>query len=289
MQYYIDITYNLASNSSQKLHRFRPQHTSIHFSLLPKDTDSQPTEATTDSAESSERVYLFAAIAILLTAVVLVAVGCTIVGLMVWITRVKLGLRRKVERMAEEQRSAEAGRKSLAQTKAKASKESEGEGMRRAHSTIGFPTAEKYKPKKKTVSTSSSIVGAPPPASQQKPQRSRSLPNLSLATTKGFFPEHQRRHLGVPMTRVKVLNTQRVRLNSLGVAPTTQQQPQAKDPPPPIHRVVNKIAPMQRDYGVNEGSVVKAGPSNELVSNAVRSSVASAKSPEPGSTPNPQL
>lgn len=277
--------------------------------LPPTTTNmSQTTQLIQATQQSSDYVYLYASVAILITALISVAVGFTIIGVMIWIARVKSGLRKKMQQMTDQQKESivrkhssvlnstrDAQRRSNNPTSAEPN-------IRRTQSTIGFPTAEKYKrqrPRRKTSTSATSretergpsqdVVN---PSSATSPPRSHSLPNLSLhtvhsTTEQSIFPEpHRRSNLNQVHTRVqKLVNTERSSMNRL-----LQQQFKVNRDAENL-RIVQELASRRKNYGVNEG---KQGSENKkgrtaLASYAVRSLAASAKTPEPGSRPSTEL
>ena len=239
----------------------------------------------------------------------LVAVGFTVIGIMIWIARVKGGLRRKMTQMTDQQKETVSRKHAVLNSTRDAQRRSNVSSpeanLRRTQSTIGFPTAEKYKRQRQRQrqrrkestqngrgteadtnrDTTTSILENIPP-------RSHSLPNLSVVAVhstneQSIFPEPQRRsNLNQVHTRVqKLVNTERSSLNRL-----VQQQLKVNRDAENL-RIVQEMASKRKNYGVNEGkqgSEKKKGRT-ALASYAVRSLAASAKTPEPGSRPSTEL
>lgn len=257
--------------------------------------------------------YLYASIVVLVIAIVIVTITFSIVGLMVWMWKVKMGLKAKVERSLASQRQDSINSKNLnhrrtgaASSRTRVSIGTVEEGkiiptLRRTHSTIGFPaTAEKYKRKHKTKLTTHvenpqtpthPVTMSGTSTTPHPPPRSRSLPDLSAVTLppiEVFFPEPRRKNLNKVHTRVKMLNTQR------GGTSTRAQRNLKKAYRVDNLRTVGDITPKKNNYGVNESKLntekkVDRRDSRELVSYAVRSLAASAKTPEPESVPRTAL
>jgi hypothetical protein len=261
---------------------------------------------------------LYAAVAILVVALVIMALGFIVIGTLVWTTKMKMQIKNKVQNELESRRvSVSASRKNSVALNNKRKELDGGErggeqGLRRAQSTIGFPTREKLKrvrSKKSTTTTAATDkievepmspceAGAravprdegasvqpsklsPPLCSRGTVTRARSLPNLNILDTRtgeGFFMgEPQPRKLRFQTTVSKV-NTERWHLNKWAqhhIKANKQLE---------TARTIHDIATRRRNYGANESkqnsSLNKEGH-NELARYAVRSLAASAKTPEP--------
>ena len=254
--------------------------------------------------------YLYGSIVVFVIAVVIVTITCLVVGIMVCIWKVKMGLKDKMERFIASQTQDSINSKNLnhRRTGAASGRTRVSIGtlekvktiptLRRTHSTIGFPaTAEKYKRKPTTKLTAHAenprtptypVTTSGTSTTPLHPPRSRSLPDLSYVTSQPievFFPETRRKNLNKVHTRVKMLNTQR------GATSTRAQRNLKKAYRVDNLRTVGDITPKINNYGVNESKLntEKLVDRRELVSYAVRSLAASAKTPEPESVPRTAL
>ena len=143
--------------------------------------------------------------------------------------------------------------------------------LRRTASTTGFPTAEKYKRQCHKKSPDSQRHTQPPAPPESVPPRSRSLPNLSLPAvrSKRIFPAPHRRNLGKPFTTIKMLNGSSQLRGAIWHG----------------HKDLTPIKVIQNDLGSRHPHSQRS----ELVSYAVHSLAASANTPEPGSHPATEL
>ena len=281
-------------------------------------SDEQPTAA------SSKR-FLYAAVAILLVALVTLGVGFSVIGVLVWTSRMKAKIKRKVQSQLEAQRLSGSRKNSVALNNKKRNNAPSGVDeprLKRSQSTIGFPTREKIKRVKskkaspqsvprshanttQTVSLSEAGASARPvavdegasvqPTSLRLPSlysgvsRARSLPNLNLLeirTSEGFFMgDPQPRKLHFQTTVSKV-NTERWHLNKWA------QHHIKANKQLETARTIHELATRRRNYGANEKKQnvsPKKESHSELASYAVRSLAASAKTPEPEKGPRTKL
>lgn len=272
----------------------------------------------------SSQLFLSAAVAVLVIALLILAVSCTVIGIAVWTSRMKAQIKLKVQSHLEAQRQSESRKNSVAlnnRKKERVPSESEQQTLRRSQSTIGFPTREKLKRvrAKRCTSTISrvdrnsnertSLSGAGASARQvaidegasvQSSQpisprvcctvkRARSLPNLTILESQmseGFFMgEPQPRKLHFQTTVSKV-NTERWHLNKWA------QHHIKANKQLETARTIHDLATRRRNYGANESKQNRSlnkENHNELVRYAVRSLAASAKTPEPEKGPRTKL
>lgn len=303
----LEIVYGIANSEEMTLsQKARREFTLVVPTTKPTTiNESETTQLIQATQTTTEYVYLYASVAILITALVSVVIGCSVIGVMIWIARVRSGLRKKIKDMADQQKNSVVRKhSSILNSTRDAQRRSNNSTpeicLRRTESTIGFPTAEKHKrqrqrkkrPTKETERDASSDTANG--CSTNVPSRSHSLPNLSVHAVQStieqsIFPEPPRRsNLNQVHTRVqfqKLANTERSSLNRL-----MQQQLKANKDAENL-RIVQEIATKRRNYGVNEGkhNSNKQKGRNILASYAVRSLAASAKTPEPGSRPSTEL
>lgn len=282
--WYIHIIHGLSSDPTHHLHILLPLPLCLPSSspTIPPSTPPPPPSQT----PTPPSIYLYAVIAILATAVLVVGVACVLVTLLLWWWRVQLQLQRREEEAKKQTLNSESNEQGPAHNIL----------LRRTHSTTGFPTTEK-------------LNGHPtqrrPPASGHHPSPtlpySKSLPNLALHMVPSddrLFPEsepQQRRNQHKPQTRVKILNTEHSSLNSWSRALQAHQDLDTV-------KIINELAAAQKSYGVNdlgagehqrEGGggrgVKKGGKNRALACYAEHSLAASANTPEPGSLPTTEL
>lgn len=242
---------------------------------------------------------LKAAIVIFVITLVIAMVTFTVIGVFVWMWRVQKGLRNKLQQaqVIASQKNHKLQRLSgIALDGTKISREIVQEiRICRSHSTTGFPATVEHYNRQKYRNQTMAYRGYGEVTvciSQPSVPRCRSVPNLSelqLADlpTQGFLIE-PRRNLNKVHTRVKKLNSQHTELQK---SPSEAQQRLLQ-----AYRVDNlktsqEITPKRNNYGVNEGKLntEKKGYRKEFASFAVRSIAASAKTPEPGSSPRTVL
>ena len=298
------------------------EHTILNISIdlsLPATTN---TLNTVMAPAPQSKHFLYAAVAILVVALVITAIGFTVIGVLVWTTRMKTQIEKKVQTQLEAQRASTSRKNSVAlNNKKKGGDEERGEEqtLRRTQSTIGFPTREKLKrikSKKSTttaeraeVSTAQGTIpcdagaravtsdeGASVQPSKLSPTvarsivtRARSLPNLTMLetqTSEGFFmgePQPRKLHF---QTTVSKVNTERWHLNKWAqhhIKANRQLE---------TARTIHDLATRRRNYGANESKQnlsLNKDSHNELARYAVRSLAASAKTPEPEKGPRTKL
>ena len=288
------------------------------------DSSSHTTFSTEDvesTAAPSSKLLLYAAVAILVVALVILGVGCTVVGVLVWNSRMKAQIRQKVQSQMETQRQSRSRKNSVAlnnKKKDNVSSESEEQTLRRSQSTIGFPTREKLrrvraKPtttvradvsanqrlgsseggasaRRVTVDEGASVQSSSPMTpSVCGVTRAHSLPNLTILETRtgeGFFmggPQPRNLHF---QTTVSKVNTERWHLNKWAqhhIKANKQLE---------TARTIHDLATRRRNYGANESkqnASLNKDSHNELARYAVRSLAASAKTPEPEKGPRTKL
>lgn len=268
---------------------------------LHSNTPINPTEVV-----PGDQRYLYASIVVLIIAVVIVAITFLVVGLMIWLWKVRSGLKAKVDKVIASQRLNPMNSMSLnhrrtgaalGRTKVSMGAIEDGSTLRRTHSTIGFPaTAEKYRRRSKNEDRSQagnsralteSVTASVASNALVHIQRHQSLPNLSyvsLLPTEIFFPE-PRRNLNKVHTRVKMLNIPKAVTNKKDNVELKKAYCVDN------LRSVGDIMPRRNNYGVNEGKLNTEKEINqkEFASYAVRTIAASAKTPEPESVPRTAL
>ena len=242
---------------------------------------------------------LKAAIVIFVMTLIIAMITFAVIGVFVWIWRVQKGLRSKLQQAQVIASQKNHKLRRLSGTVLDRIKASRGTGQEiaicRSHSTTGFPATVEHYNRRKHRKQTMAYVGQGEVTvcvSQPSVHRCRSVPNLSelqLADLPmdGFLIE-PRRNLNKVHTRVKKLNSQHTELQKSS-SEAQQRLLQA-------YRVDNlktsqDITPKQNNYGVNEGKLntEKKGYRKEFASFAVRSIAASAKTPEPGSSPRTVL
>lgn len=245
---------------------------------------------------------LKAAIAIFVLTLIVAMVTLTIIGVFVWMWRVRRGLKNKVQQahicVAQKKQQIQAVRRisGAASGRTKVSKGTDQDnGLRRTHSTTGFPaTVENYKRQKPKKQHSISIRYSDviTSAGQSLLSRSRSLPDLSKSQLAALPIEifvERRRNLNKVHTRVKVLNSQQTEAQK---SSSEARQRLLKAYRVDNLKTIQDITPKRNNYGVNEGKLnteKEKGYRKEFASFAVRSIAASAKTPEPGSSPRTVL
>ena len=318
-EWYLELSYGIATNTSTSRKMVVTEHTVLDISLdLTQSTTTGALSTVGEAPMPQSMQLLYAAVAILVVALVIMASGFTVIGTLVWTTKMRMQIKSKVQNELEARRmSVSASRKNSMALNNKRKEPDGGErggeqGLRRAQSTIGFPTREKLKrarsKKSTTTTTDRTEVGpdqpmshceagaramprdegasvqpsklSPPLCTRGTVTRARSLPNLNILetrTSEGFFMgEPQPRKLRFQTTVSKV-NTERWHLNKWAqhhIKANKQLE---------TARTIHDIATRRRNYGANESkqnSSLKEGH-NELARYAVRSLAASAKTPEP--------
>lgn len=272
-------------------------------------------------AAPSSQSFLYAAVAVLVIALLILGVSCTVIGISAWTSRMKAQIKQRVQSQLEAQRQSGSRKNSVALNNRKResiSPKSEQKTLRRSQSTTGFPTREKLKKvrTKRPMSTVSRVdtkcnqrmnlseAGASArqaaidegasvqpslPISCCIVKRAQSLPNLTILetpTSEGFFmgePQPRKLHF---QTTVSKVNTERWHLNKWAqhhIKANKQLE---------TARTIHDLATRRRNYGANE-SKQNTSPNkeshNELARYAVRSLAASAKTPEPEKGPRTKL
>ena len=288
--WYIHIIHGLSSDPTHRLHILLPLPLCLPLPSSPTIHPSTPPQTPTPPS-----IYLYAVIAILATAVLVVGVACVLVTLLLWWWRVQLQLKRREEEAKKPALNSESNEEGPAHNIL----------LRRTHSTTGFPTTEKLNrhPTQRKPPASGSH---PPPTLSSVSHRhlpySKSLPNLALHMVPSddrLFPEsepQQRRNQHKPQTRVKMLNTEHSSLNSWSRALQAHQDLDTV-------KIINELAAAQKNYGVNDlgggehqrggrgrrRGVKEGGKNRALACYAEHSLAASANTPEPGSLPSTEL
>lgn len=286
--WYIHIIHGLQSDRVHTLHTILPLPL-----LQPQPTSTPRLPDHSPASLPHGSVYLYAAIAILATAILLVGVTCVVVALVLWGWRVK----QKKLFLQRQRGERDSKKEPLNSESSETSKRDPPHKLQRTHSTIGFPTVERNRRETlhRRPPTSDTCHPPTPPISHHTP-RSKSLPNLAFhpVCLDGFSEPQQRRHQHKPQTKVKMLNTEHSSLNSW--SHTLQARAQG-DLSTAAVRVINELAAEKKSYGVNdfaggwrrEGRGSMGGKTNALAYYAVHSLAASANTPEPGSLPVTEL
>ena len=319
--WYFDLSYGISDHHEVVV----KEHTILNISF--EDPSPPTTSAVVGATDASptSKLFLYAAIAILLVAMVIVGVGFSVIGILVFTSRMRVKLQKRVQSQLEAQRLSGSRKNSMALNNKKrdhatASGVEEQQTLRRSQSTIGFPTREKLKRVKTKRSTRtpsgtesniqgirSSEVGASArpvtvdegasvqPSCLSSPggcsgmSRARSLPNLAILETRtndGFFMgEPQPRKLHFQTTVSKV-NTERWHLNKWA------QHHIKANRQLETARTIHDLATRRRNYGANEknqNASLNKESHSELARYAVRSLAASAKTPEPEKGPRTKL
>lgn len=293
------------------------QHTVVPLPLAPGTVEEPPTH---QLSSSQDPAFMYAAIAILISALILVGVACGLSALMYCSLRAKHKRMIQTVPINEDEKTSDDPAPPLF-PKAHQSPVLLTFDLRRTSSTIGFPTAENLqRPLKKTTQPSKTATSQPSGRSTSRrppPTRSQSVPNLAfVATTSKAVsePEPRRRDVRKPLTRVKVLN----------VDPTGQKLGRAKGEAVGGGTVVRKGATLNVEGGRKGGGEGVGGrgggrggaggrarksgaapvvviqnnlraaaqePSQkvDLASYAVRKLATSVETPEPGSQPITEL
>ena len=261
---------------------------------------STPTPGIDNSSKHDNS--LKAAIAIFVVTIIIAAVTFATIGIFIWKRKVQKGLKEKLQQaqiIASQKKQQVQKLRRFSGTASGRTKVSirtvQENGLHRTHSTIGFPaTVENYQRQKHNKQTPSNIGQTEVTFSASQPSvlRCRSLPNLSdsqLAAQpmEGILIE-RRRNLNKVHTRVKKLNSQHAEAQK---SSSTAQQRLLQAYRVDNLKTLQGITPKQNNYGVNESKLntEKEGYRKEFASFAVRSIAASAKTPEPGSTPRTVL
>ena len=319
--WYLELSYGIAANTSSSASREMvvTEHAILDISLdLTQSTTTDVVNSVTASIPQSVQ-FLYAAVAILIVALVIMVLGFTVIGVLVWTTKMKMQIRKKVENASEARRaSISASRKNSMALNNKRKEPDGGErgeeqGLRRTQSTIGFPTREKLKrvrSKKSTTvtatvtevnpaqATSPCEAGAramprdegasvqpsklsPPLCARGTVTRARSLPNLNILETR----TSEGFFMGEPQPRKLRFQTTVSKVNTERWHLNKWAQHHIKaNKQLETARTIHDLATRRRNYGANESkqnSSLNKESHNELARYAVRSLAASAKTPEP--------
>ena len=261
----------------------------------------------------------------MVVALIIVAAGLAVVGVLVWTNKMRIQLKKKVQNELEARRMSASRKNSMAlnnKRRENGGEREEQQTLRRTQSTIGFPTREKLKRVRSRISSTTttetprvcqvrrtshydagagaravtSEEGASVQSSRLSPSsaggtvtRACSLPNLNIFETRtsdGFFMgEPQPRKIHF-QTTVSRVNTERWHLNKWAQHHIkANKQLEAA-------RTIHDLATRRRNYGANESkqnSPLNKESHNELARYAVRSLAASATTPEPEKGPRTKL
>lgn len=303
------------------------EHTVLNISLdLTLPTTTGALKTVREPAPHSMQ-FLYAAVAILVVALVIMATGLTVVGVLVWTTKMKMQIRKKVQNELEARRVSASRKNSVALNNKR--KETDGgergeeQTLRRTQSTIGFPTREKLKRvrrKKSTTTTTTAERAEVSPAQAMSPceagaravtngegarvqpsklspslcghgmvTRARSLPNLNILETR----MSEGFFMGEPQPRKLHFQTTVSKVNTERWHLNKWAQHHIKaNKQLEAARTIHDLATRRRNYGANESkqnSSLNKESHNELARYAVRSLAASAKTPEPERGPRTKL
>lgn len=304
------------------------EHTLLNISLdLTPPTASGTTNIVNEPIPQS-RQLLYAAVAILVIAFVILASGLTVIGVLAWTTKMKMQIKKKVQNELESRRVSASRKNSVAlnnkREEAKGGERGEEQTLRRTQSTIGFPTREKLKRvrSKKSTTTMTTMAkradispaqamspcgagaravpcgeGAcvqpselsPSLCTHGTPTRAHSLPNLNILETR----MSEGFFMGEPQPRKLHFQTTVSKVNTERWHLNKWAQHHIKaNKQLEAARTIHDLATRRRNYGANE-SKQNLSPNkeshNELARYAVRSLAASAKTPEPERGPRTKL
>ena len=328
-EWYLDLSYGIATNTSTSREMVVTEHTVLNISL---DLTQSTTTGALNTVEASipqSMQFLYAAVAILVVALVIMAFGFTVIGILVWTTKMKMQIKKKVQNELEARRaSASTSRKNSVALNNKRKETDGGERgeeqtLRRTQSTIGFPTREKLKrvrSKKSTTMTTATDRAEVNPAQAMSPceagaravtrdegasvqpsklspplcarctvTRARSLPNLNVLETR----TNEGFFMGEPQPRKLRFQTTVSKVNTERWHLNKWAQHHIKaNKQLETARTIHDLATRRRNYGANESKQnlsLNKESHNELARYAVRSLAASAKTPEPERGPRTKL
>lgn len=147
----MDLRYGIATNASASREMVVTERTVLNISLDLTRSTTVGTLNTVEAPIPQSMQFLYAAVAILVVALIIMGLGFTVIGILVWTTKMKMQIRKKVQSELEARRSSVSTSRKNSVALNNRRKESDGgergeeQTLRRTQSTIGFPTREKLK------------------------------------------------------------------------------------------------------------------------------------------------